>query len=122
MHPLIPNIISYSNNFILGDGDDEKADKDNAMVAPGGESSTNLITSISLTWMIGTRVIEKVKEDIYLCGAKIIFNSRKSFEWFLCCFHVFVNQSSLESRANKNIRNRGIERRDQCQCYLFMSA
>ena len=30
------------------------------MVVPGGESSTNLITSISLTWMIRTTAIEPV--------------------------------------------------------------
>ena len=37
------------------------------MVAPGGESSTNLITSISLAWMIRTTVIVVDKNsDIYL--------------------------------------------------------
>ena len=39
------------------------------MVAPGGESSTNLITSISLTWMIRTTVIVvdmNSDGDIYL--------------------------------------------------------
>ena len=55
MHRLTPNIISYSNIFT--ERDDEEADKDN-VVAPGGESSTNLITSINLTQIIRTTVIE----------------------------------------------------------------
>ena len=69
MHPLTPNIISYSNIFT--ERDDEEADKDN-VVAPGGESSTNLITSISLTQMIRMTVIEIIRRI-----GKIIFNSRK---------------------------------------------
>ena len=93
------------------------------MVVPGGESSTNLITSISLTWMIRATVIEIVWRVFIFVEEKLSSIAEKSFECFLCCFHaVFVNQSSLESRANKNIRNRGIEGQDQCQCYLFMSA
>ena len=69
-HPLIPNIISYSNIFIEGDGDDEEADKDN-VVAPGGESSTNLITSISLTWMIRTTAITIVIRISIFVGQKL---------------------------------------------------
>ena len=68
MHALTPNIISYSNIFT--ERDDEEADKDN-VVAPGGESSTNLITSISLTWMIRTTAITIVIRISIFVGQKL---------------------------------------------------
>ena len=41
------------------------------MVAPGGESSTNLITSISLTWMIRTTAITIVIRISIFVGQKL---------------------------------------------------